>query len=280
MTKVDEYFKRKGLNYVHNDGVLEVPDNPFGMNQLGLVNLAQRCKLTGDGDWSEIIRDHFDGMIRASEFDKEFSKKKKDFSYAKEFVGVKLYNANYFDAVGRENVICRPVAESIIEVLIYDAPHTISNIKPEDANAWDIAIGDLFKIGFENMRRQYSANISKEALETFSVWLCQANHFFVTNLALDHEEMKKYCGSKGALVGMPHRHALLIYPIESLEVVKAINMLIPVIAGMNNEGPGSISEKLFWYYGEQYINIPYERSEKNLSITPPAEFIDMMNLLK
>ena len=280
MTRVDEYFKGKGLNYIHNNGRLEVPDNPFGMEQLGLVNLAQRCKLAGPGDWSEIIRDHFEGMIKANEFDKEFSKKKKDFSQVKEFIGVKLYHESYFDAVGMANVICRPFASAIIEVLIFDLPQTISNIKPEEANAWNVSTSDLFRIGFENIHKQYPANISKEAFETFSIWFCQADHFFVTNLALDHNEMKKYSGSKGALVGMPHRHALLIYPIESLEVVKAINTLIPVIAGMNNEGPGSISEKLFWYNEERYIEIPYELSEKKLSIKPPNEFVEMMNLLK
>ena len=54
--------------------------------------------------------------------------------------------------------------------------------------------------------------------------------------------MLKYIGTEGALIGVPHRHTVIINPIESLEVAKAINILIPIINGMNIEGPVSIVE--------------------------------------
>lgn len=280
ITLVHEYFKRRQLTISEKDGIIQVAENVFGMNQLGLVNLAQQCKLHSDADWREIIDDHFKGMIKAREFDIEFEKNKHDYSYVKEYISVRLYPQNYFDAVGSENVIARPFADSIIEVLIFDMPQSISNVKPVEASKWDIDREELFQLGFNNVRNRYPAQISKERFSNFEIWFCQADHLFATNLALDHTAMQKYCGSKGALVGLPHRHAMLIYPIENVEVVTAINTLIPVIAGMNNEGPGSISANLFWYENSQYKQLPYELADKKLSFRPPNDFVEMIQTLR
>jgi hypothetical protein len=280
MSALDDYFKRKGLTYTHRDGIINVPDNPFGMDQLGLVNLAQNCKLQdNENSWPEMITDHFETMIKANAFDKEFNTRKRDFSYVKEFIGVRLYHKSYFNALGLEKVLYKLFADVIVTVLIFDTPHTVTSIKPEDAALWNVPIDELFSIGTENMRQRYPPGISKENVGEVSIWFCQSNDLFATNLALDREAMEKYSGSKGALVGIPHRHALLIYPIESLEVVKAINTLIPVISGMNNEGPGSISEKLFWYRDGKYIDLPYEIGDKKLSFRPPDEFVEMIQSL-
>jgi hypothetical protein len=51
----------------------------------------------------------------------------------------------------------------------------------------------------------------------------------------------------GASIPVNHRHTLNIFPIENLEEEKAINSLIPIIMGMNNEASGSICNKIFWY---------------------------------
>ena len=53
-----------------------------------------------------------------------------------------------------------------------------------------------------------------------------------------NDENKHLVGTHGALVGLPHRHIALIYPIENISVMGAINTLIPVIYGMFGERPG------------------------------------------
>jgi len=86
-------------------------------------------------------------------------------------------------------------------------------------------------------------------------------------------------GAKGTLVGIPHRHAVFLYPIETLEVVTACNILIPVISSMYHDGPGSISNNLFWYYNGEFITLPFEIGEKELKFFPPEEFVDILNTL-
>src|SRR5690606_37707118 len=100
------------------------------------------------------------------------------------------------------------------------------------------------------------------------------------NIVFDIENRKELIGSKGSLVGLPHRHSAIIYPIENLEVVKAINGLIPTIYGMNQEGPGSLSNNLFWYKDKTFTQLPYKIDEGKLQFFPPNNFVELLNELK
>ena len=46
-TCVSEYFKSKNIEHKIVDGIVEIPNNDFGLNQLGLSNIAQYCKNEG-----------------------------------------------------------------------------------------------------------------------------------------------------------------------------------------------------------------------------------------
>lgn len=87
-------------------------------------------------------------------------------------------------------------------------------------------------------------------------------------------------GSKGALIGIPNRHAVLIYPIENHEVVKDINTLITITKGMYDEGPGSISSNLYWYNGDKLITLKIDVSNKTLKFSSSENFLNMLNTLK
>jgi hypothetical protein len=273
---VDSYFKIKNLRYTIDDGVLKTDEEVFGVDALGLTNIAQTCKLEHDQDWSDLVTHHFDGMMAAKVFDREFQSKKHNFEYAKGFLAVRLYHRHHFDTVGIENIIYEPFADDIMKVLVYDLPHTVSNVKPEDAKLWPKSIDELLKYGSDSVKQRYPVQASHERFNEFDIWFISDNHLFATNAVLDQEGMHKYTGSKGALVGIPHRHAVLIYPIETLEVVQAINTLIPIIAGMYSEGPGSISKNIFWYRDGQFTNLPYELTKAKLRFSPPDSFVEMI----
>ena len=131
-----------------------------------------------------------------------------------------------------------------------------------------------------NIKNNNPLEISEQKLGDFKIWFVQSDHFYASNIILDKKGLTKYIGSKGALIGIPHRHAVLIYPIENLEVAKAINTMIPITKGMYSDGPGSISSHLFWYNGGELIDLPYEISDKKLKFTPPESFLTMLNTLK
>ena len=277
---VEDYFNQKNFKFSINNGAVIVEENDFGFNNLGLVNLAQICKQEKRNDWKEIIADHFNRMIEANKFDTEFKKKINDFEQIRQYIGVRLYHKEYIETVGKENAVYKELTNEIVELLVFDLPHTVTSIKPENITNWNKQANELFDLGFKNIKANYPLEISQQDMQDYKIWFIQSDHVFASNILLDNDEIKKYTGKHGALVGVPHRHAVILYPINDLEVVKAINSLIVIISGMNNEGPGSISDKLYWYNDGNFTDLPYKIEDKKLQFFPPDNFVQTLNGLK
>jgi len=278
--ELDNYFKSLNIEYELGDGQVTAKENEFGFNILGLTNVVQVCKQGDKKYYKEIITEHFNSMIRAYKFDKEFGKMAENFEEVKKYIGVRLYDNEYVAYIGKENTIGKDFAGDIYSMIVFDFPDSVLSIKPEQTTAWNKTTDELFEIGASNIKSKYPLTITKEAFGEFSIWFVHGEHFFTPNIVFDIENRKELIGSKGSLVGLPHRHSAIIYPIENLEVVKAINGLIPAIYGMNQEGPGSLSNNLFWYKDKTFTQLPYKIYEGKLQFFPPDNFVSFLNELK
>lgn len=278
--EIETYFKNLNIHFEIGDGQIETNDNEFGFSNLGLVNVAQVCKQDDKRHYKEIITEHFNSMIRANKFDKEFAKIADNFEEVKKYIGVRLYDNEYVAYTGKENTIGKDFAGDIYSMIVYDFPYSILSINPEQIIPWNKTVEELFAIGIANIKAKYPLTITKEAFDEFSIWFVQGEHFFTSNIVFDIENRQELIGSKGSLIGLPHRHSAIIYPIENLEVLKAINGIIPTVYGMNREGPGSLSNNLFWYKDNKFTQLPYEIEEGKLQFFPPDNFIELLNELK
>lgn len=280
INSIEKYFKKKNINYTISNGVL-LPDNPaFGIDKLGLSNIAQICKQNKIADYINIVTHHFDSLIRSNEFDKGFKIIVEDFDKAKQYIGVRLYSSEYISHIGKENAISKDFARDLYSILVFDLPDSIVSVQPDQAAKWNKTTDELFELGIKNIKAKYPVKTSKENLGAFSIYFAQANHFFAPNILFELKNMHEFIGEGGALIGIPHRHAVLIYPINSLEVVPAINGMIPTIYGMHKEGPGSISNKLFWYKDSVFENQPYTLENDTLNFSPTEKFVEYLNTLK
>lgn len=278
--EIDNYFNKLNVDYKFGEGVIEINENIFGFGILGLTNVLQFCKQEKPKQYRQIISDHFDSMIRAHKFDDEFNKIVSDFEKIKQYIGVRLYDNEYVANIGQELTIGKNFAGDIYSMIVFDLPDSVINIKPEQTSEWGITNEELFIIGLDNIKAKYPLTISRENFGEFEIWFIQGEHFFTANVVFDLENRKELIGSKGSLVGLPHRHSAIIYPIENLETVKAINGIIPTIYGMNQEGPGSLSNKLFWYRDGKYTELPYKLENEKLQFFPPDSFVELLNELK
>lgn len=273
------YFSSKNIEYVIENGVLTTNDKSFGYENLGLTNVAQVCKQNESKHYREIVNDHFESMIRTLQFEKEFNEIVHDFEQVEFYIGVRIYPDEHISHVGEHNVLSKKLAGDLSATLVFDLPDTIMNIKPEQVEKWNKSPEELFILGVSNIKEKYRVEISEQIYDDLKIWFIDSPHFFTTNIVFDFENHSELIGSHGSLIGLPHRHAAIIYPIENLEVVQAINMLIPAIFGMNEEGPGSVSNNLFWYHEGVLKNLPYELSDESIQFTPTKEFTDMLNSL-
>lgn len=278
MQELEAYFKSLDLSYKQSDGVVRMQDTRFGATQLGLVNVAQLCKL-GDGNYGQIIRDHFRSMEKASAFDDEFQRIVTDYEQAKKYLAVRLYGKDYADSMHADMRLGKPVGDDLYGMLVFDLPDSITNVLPRHAEDWGQSFDALFETGLQNVRNNYEIDLSEKTFGEFSIWLAQANHFFAGNIVFDLDKTPELQGVHGSLVCVPHRHAVIIYPINDTGVLQAINGLIPTVYGMHQEGPGSISNHLFWYRRHELESLPYTVADERISFTPTPGFVEMLNYL-
>ena len=278
---VKKFLVKESIKYVQSEGVLHVRD--FGERkkkvQLGLLNIAQTCKSNEPEDYEQLIENHFSIMFRNFQQEELFEEESKDFSKIEDLLGIRIHDKNYVDQFPGLSILDQ-VSEDLFAMLVYDLPDSVINVRPEDAKHWDISKEELMLLARKNSRHKYPAEVHKETgAGGVEFYYISANHFFSANIMLDLEIRPDLMGSKGALVGVPHRHAVLIYPIENMEVVKAINIFIPAIIGMHHEGPGSLSDKLYWFYDGKLDEIPFELKGQSLEIRPKEEFQTILALM-
>jgi len=276
---VEGYFSRKGLNYTIEGDAVVVTDTSWKFGQMGLANLAQVCNQSRRSEWKSIVNRHFDTMQKTSEFDEAFYRQAHEYSFAAPYIGVRLYPNNYVSYIGEEVVIHRQVADDLMAILVFDFDHGVSNIKPETTIQWNRSNEQLFEIGLANIRQKYAAETVTERIDDTDIWVIQGDHFFVANSVLDAHLQSIPSGAFGSLIGIPHRHAVLAYPISDLGLVNLLPQFAYIVQGMYGEGPGSISESLYWYRDGELMRLPYTIEEESFAFTPPQEFLDIMNEL-
>ena len=73
------------------------------------------------------------------------------------------------------------------------------------------------------------------------------------------------------------RDAVIACPIEDLRIVGALGMTIQAVCTMSQQGPGSITDNVYWYRVGEFTRLPYEIEGNELNFEPPDEFVEMLN---
>ncbi len=228
----------------------------------------------------KIVSDHFDAMIRSCQFEAEFNEIVSDYYEVKKYIGVRLYPSDYIAQVGKDLVLGKDFGGDIFAMLVFDLPDSVINIQPIQILGWGKTLDELFETGLQNIKYKYPLDIVKQDLGELKVWLIHSDHFFTPNIVFNLNNHQKLIGNYGALVGIPHRHAVLIYPIENFEVVDAINKLIPVVYGMETKGPGSDSNNIFLYQNGAFYNLPYKFEDNKIEFFPTEKLVALLEILK
>lgn len=274
------HFEKEQRTYTLGDGVVHLEQPLGGAHQLGLLNLAQNCALNDEKEWPDIIESHFRIMAKSHQEHQVLHDRLGAFDKIADLLSVRLWPDSYLRELGKDKILHRRDVPGTITALVFDLPSSVRNVTPQESQAWGKTIEELFELGLANLRENCIPDVTEQNLgEGVTITLFSDESFFVASHALLLEEHGECLGTFGALVGIPHRHVLLVYPVNDLQVLPAIHRLIPIIHGMEREGPGSLSRGLFWYREGQFTDLPYELEKRVLRFSPPEEFVEMMNLL-
>ncbi|MDR0508895.1 MAG: hypothetical protein LBG63_03610 [Candidatus Methanoplasma sp.] len=269
ISAVDDYFKRRGGTYNIDEGTVYI-----GSRKFGLINLVQMCAKRSPEEYPEMAEHHFTLMFESETFEAGLALD--DFEKIKQYIGVRLYGKEYIAGFGKDIMICRPFAEGVFAALIFDLPQTVRNISRFNADKWNRSDDELFDIGIENIRRSYRLETQEVELGGDTVFTIETEHFFASNILFDIEQNKRFLGKGGALIAIPTRSLAAIYPINDMRTMSVLTTFFDFVPKFYANGPGSLTDQVFWYHDGRYEPLDYETGKK-IKFTPSEAFMSLLN---
>lgn len=271
-------LKRRGWVHQWGDGVVQIRQADGSWSPAGLLNLAQVCNQVGQDEWPQVVSGHFDRIGDIDRQQKVIDALKKDFEQAHPHLRVRLYPEDYAASVPDARIVARRPAPGLLAVLALDLPEVVTTVDPDCLAGWRRGEAELFRLGLDNVAaKEVPIPQTMDLPHGSSLTALIGDSFFTASHALLLDRHLDSPCARGALVGVPHRHAVIFHAIRGLSALTAIQHMIPVIRGMNSEGPGSISPDLYWVRGERWTLLPAELKGRSLTFRPPDEFTEMLN---
>ena len=178
----------------------------------------------------------------------------------------------------------RPVSTGLVAVLALDAPDTVRILNDEDVARADFPT--LWAAGRANLLAE---PVEYEELDGPSGAVLHSvygdSHFVAAKALVLPQSVRALTGRElpehGALVVVPTRHLLAFHPIVDGTVVDAVNELAAYGLGAYQDGPGSLSPLLYWWYQGQLVCLTvFDHETRSLSVAPPPELMELMKRLR
>jgi hypothetical protein len=239
-----------------------------------LQNLAQTCRRAPEERWPEIVEQHFASLREAGSGDE---------SVAELLGGVhaRLLSTDSFtpELVGAMRY-AREVADGLVLAYALDRPTSVRMLTDHDVRR--AGLRELAEAGYANLMRvpvQHGQIAVHGRALLHSVY---GDSPFVASKALFLPELARQVTGEdlpdaGALVVVPTRHLLAYHPIADGSVADAINDLAAYAYGAHQDGPGSLSPRVYWWHGGGLTSLTsIDHDTRTFSLQPPPELLGMM----
>ncbi|MCB9615146.1 MAG: hypothetical protein H6722_22125 [Sandaracinus sp.] len=281
-----EYVKselgRRGVQFEMGDGVVRVLGQAAGKsNELGLQNLAQKCRMArSENEWPDIVRGHLEQVVGSGrdEIDEAMARAN-DLGAVRDQLKLRLYPRSMLANVPTDALVSWPVADDLLAVLVLDLPQTVATVGADQRRAWSVSDEELHALALSNVKRFDPPQLDDfEIAPGVPARALVGDHFFVASHAL---QIARFVDptEHGLLVIVPHRHATLVHRITGPEVLQAVNHFLGLARRMHLEGPGSITDQLYWWHDGVLERQPSEVNEQTLTFRPTSGFEQMLSRL-
>ncbi|WP_353941599.1 immunity 49 family protein [Streptomyces sp. HUAS MG91] len=243
-----------------------------------LTNLAQRCRVAPEEQWPALVEEFFAHLAEASQGGES----------AEELLERTCLRLVPPDAVPAEAAAefgyLKGVAEGLNLALALDAPTSVRLLT--DA--------DVLRAGADALWAAAERNLVREPLRHEEVRLdghpvlysVYGDSPFVSTKALILPELVAEATGRrmpdaGALVVVPTRHLLAFHPIVDGTAVDAVNDLATYAVKAHEDGPGSLSPRVYWWHDGRLTSLTVIDDEtRTLAQRPPRELLDVLRALR
>lgn len=278
---IREYFRARNRRALIVDGMLKVAKAPHAASddaddfegEFGLGNLSQVCAQAPIEQWGDIVVRHFDGVMRISASSKDARTPRLD--EVREKLCIRLWDMT--TELVRAHAVWREQVPGLASVICVDEPESIRTLRAEDAEAWGLDQDELFRIALENLDDLAPVESASHALsEGVMLHEIVGDSFFSASWVLRGDALDRFAGKLGVFFAVPTRHRILAMTFEDTASLKALSSLMRIATGMERDGPGSISPRVYWRHEDKTLEIEYSFVDNTLNVRPPESLVRML----
>lgn len=272
---VDAHLAERGVGYERR-GVELVLDEPQG--RASLVNLAHRCRRSPLDAWPALVARHFAPLLDLAPDDLlPF-----DPLIARAALRVRIVGNDWLDRIPpSDDLVCRSIAPGLVAVLFADLPGAIASVSALDLRRWELSAVEAFDLGYDNVRLVERVEVIPSDLGNGATGsLVVGDHHFVATNALWLDDLVPLPAPQGALVILPHRHAVVVHPLNRARTASvAIQRLAELAATMHSEGPGSLTSSVYWWRIGRLDRLRTQLRPGGMTLSTTDDFDQMMRSL-
>lgn len=236
----------------------------------GLTNLLQQWALSEPAARPDLVALHFHNLFEAQ------ASAPPSTDALLGSIRPRVRNRDYPGAVTVPS-ISQTIADGVDAVLCVDLPTAVSNLTAEQHALTGRTTPELWELAISQI--DDGLPVHEETLGD-GVTAFAGDSFFVASRVLDLERFAGPVPPSGALVAIPHRHMMLVHPIETTRALTALNTMIGAADHFFRQGPGSIVPYVFWLrHDRALMRIPSGIRDGHHFLIPPDEFMGCLNAL-
>lgn len=246
-----------------------------GPLQMWLTNLRQWVAREPRDQWAAVVSDFVSSLIATTETDEEDELDLDDYALVHPLLRTRLY-ADDFQA-GPGEVVRRAVAPGLVEILVIDRPTSLMLVRLDVAQGWPVSLDEAFRAAYDNVRRDGPLEMENEHIDGVRLVSLHGETAYVTAHALWVGDYP-LAGPEGALVAIPAQGVVHAAPIQGIDVINAMNLLIKVAWIGYQEGPRSVSPNVYWWREGSSLVLAgaVEPGEETLGVRITSEFQDLL----
>jgi len=243
--------------------------------QIGLTNLYNICNQNDKSNWSEIINQHFELMKNTKKEEKDILPILENLESARMYIKFRIYPMDYLNYVEKSSIFDSRFTD-FIGVVVIDLPSSVKNLDKSYLSKWSIGESEIIKLALDNTLKS-----NQETFEAYPIsksfivnTLMSDENIFITSCVYDLISKSIPLGSFGSFVAIPNRLGIVTKTIEKKTLNTDLFQMISLVNYMYEQGPGSITNEIFWFNGKTLFRIDHNQEKKSIKL--PQELVELI----
>jgi hypothetical protein len=276
MDAVERYFvRRKMVAMIQPEGVVVMAEGSPLPGTLGLANLMQSCALHELDEWNGLVAAHFDAIARSHAQRDRYDAQVKEWGFVSPRLRIRLWDKE--EAPQLPHSVLSEDIPGLLTALVVDLPEAIRSVSAGERAGWGRPDRELFRIARDNVLREVQPEARPfDPERPDGLLIVEADSFYTASAALDAERVPGLLGQHGVFFSLPVRHGMLAWRFNALEDVQGIGPLARATRRLFDEGPGSLSPRIWWFRAGACIEVGYESSPEHVAVIPPAALAEYL----